>query len=135
MPRRHKDGKGALAEQLWSNAKSFIERSADGESTILQNHLGNLFVEAGRALAADTEMRAEINRGVVVVLRTLIADQKSGVSRFVADQVKSWDMTQLITLIETNVGKDLQYIRFNGSLIGGLAGLALYTVEILLRLA
>ncbi|MDO9061251.1 MAG: DUF445 family protein, partial [Bradyrhizobium sp.] len=36
-------------------------------------------------------------------------------------------------LIEINIGKDLQYIRFNGALIGGLAGLALYTVEVLLR--
>ena len=49
-------------------------------------------------------------------LRSFIADQKSGVSTFIADQVKGWDMTQLISLIEINVGKDLQYIRFNGSL-------------------
>jgi uncharacterized membrane-anchored protein YjiN (DUF445 family) len=63
----------------------------------------------------------------------VIAEQKSGVSTFIADQVKAWDMRQLIALIEINVGKDLQYIRFNGSLIGGLAGLALYTLEVLLR--
>ena len=44
-------------------------------------------------------------------------------------------MTQLIQLIETNVGKDLQYIRFNGSLIGGLAGLALHGAEVMLRLS
>jgi uncharacterized membrane-anchored protein YjiN (DUF445 family) len=43
-------------------------------------------------------------------------------------------MGQLISLIEINIGKDLQYIRFNGSLIGGLAGLSLYTIEFLLRL-
>lgn len=42
-------------------------------------------------------------------------------------------MTQLISLIEINIGRDLQYIRFNGSLIGGLAGLTLYSVEFLLR--
>jgi uncharacterized membrane-anchored protein YjiN (DUF445 family) len=78
-------------------------------------------------------MRAEINNGLVVVLRSLIADQKSGVSSFISDQVKSWNMAQLISLIEINIGKDLQYIRFNGSLIGGLAGLGLYTVEFLLR--
>jgi uncharacterized membrane-anchored protein YjiN (DUF445 family) len=42
-------------------------------------------------------------------------------------------MAQLISLIEINIGRDLQYIRFNGSLIGGLAGLALYSVEFLLR--
>jgi len=48
--------------------------------------------------------------------------------------VKSWNMEQLISVIEVNIGKDLQYIRFNGSLIGGLAGLALYTAEFLLRM-
>jgi uncharacterized membrane-anchored protein YjiN (DUF445 family) len=67
------------------------------------------------------------------VLRSFIADQKSGVSGFISDQVKAWDMGQLISLIEINIGRDLQYIRFNGALIGGLAGLALYTGEFVLR--
>ena len=84
-----------------------------------------MFVTAGEALAGDVDMRAEINQGLVAVLRTVVAEQKSGVSSFISDQVKSWDMGQLISLIEINIGRDLQYIRFNGSLIGGLAGLAL----------
>ena len=79
-------------------------------------------------------MRGEINQGLVTVLKTLVADQKSGVATFISDQVKSWNMDQLISVIEVNIGKDLQYIRFNGSLIGGLAGLALYAAEFLLRL-
>ncbi|CKX65310.1 Conserved membrane protein of uncharacterised function [Mycobacterium tuberculosis] len=54
-------------------------------------------------------------------------------SRFISDQVKSWDMKQLINLIEINIGKDLQYIRFNGALIGGLAGLALHTAEVFIK--
>jgi uncharacterized membrane-anchored protein YjiN (DUF445 family) len=123
-----------LARNIWANARSFIDRSASGESNVLQHHLANVLVEAGGALAADAEMRAEINQGVVVLLRSFIAEQKSGVSSFIADQVKAWDMGQLITLIEINIGKDLQYIRFNGSLIGGLAGLALYTAEVLVRM-
>ena len=125
---------GALVQTVWSNARSFIARSASGESTVLQHHLADLFMKAGATLAADADMRAEINQGFVMVLRSFIADQKSGVSSFIADQVKAWDMKQLLTLIEINIGRDLQYIRFNGSLIGGLAGLALYTAEVLLRL-
>jgi len=125
---------GALAQTLWSDARMFIERSVSGESQILQQHLGGMFAKAGDTLAADPELRAEINEGFVTVLRSFIADQKSGVSTFIADQVKAWDMGQLISLIEINVGRDLQYIRFNGSLIGGLAGLVLYTGEFLLRL-
>jgi uncharacterized membrane-anchored protein YjiN (DUF445 family) len=124
---------GDLARNIWSNVRSFFERSASGETQILQQHLVRMFMAAGEALAGDPEMRAEINQGLVAVLRTIIADQKSGVSTFISDQVKAWDMGQLISLIEINIGKDLQYIRFNGSLIGGLAGLALYSLEALLR--
>jgi uncharacterized membrane-anchored protein YjiN (DUF445 family) len=123
-----------LARHIWANARSFFERSASGETQVLQQHLVRMFMAAGEALAGDPEMRAEINQGLVAVLRTVVAEQKSGVSTFISDQVKSWDMGQLISLIEINIGRDLQYIRFNGSLIGGLAGLALYTLEYLLRL-
>jgi uncharacterized membrane-anchored protein YjiN (DUF445 family) len=125
---------GDLARNIWSNTRSFIERSAAGETHVLQHHLARMFMEAGEALAGDSELRAEINKGFVAVLGSFIADQKSGVSSFISDQVKAWDMGQLISLIEINIGKDLQYIRFNGSLIGGLAGLGLYTVEFVLRL-
>jgi uncharacterized membrane-anchored protein YjiN (DUF445 family) len=123
-----------LARTVWSNTRSFIERSASGETQVLQHHLAGMFVSAGDALAGDVELRGEINKGLVTVLRSFVADQKSGVSTFISDQVKAWDMAQLISLIEINIGRDLQYIRFNGSLIGGLAGLALYSVEFLLRL-
>ncbi|WP_454630430.1 DUF445 domain-containing protein [Bradyrhizobium cenepequi] len=124
----------SLARNIWSNVKDFIERSARGETQVLQQHLARMFAEAGEALAGDGELRAEINEGLVAILRTVIADQKSGVSTFISDQMKAWDMQQLISLLEINVGRDLQYIRFNGSLIGGLAGLILYTIEYLLRL-
>jgi len=123
-----------LVRTVWGNTRSFIERSASGETQVLQHHLAGMFVAAGDALAGDAELRGEINKGLVAVLRSFVADQKSGVSTFISDQVKSWDMAQLISLIEINIGRDLQYIRFNGSLIGGLAGLALYSVESLLRL-
>jgi len=123
-----------LASTVWANIRSFIERSATGETQVLRHHLAQMFVKAGEVLASDAELRGEINQGLVAVLSRFIADQKSGVSTFISEQVKSWNMTQLISLIEINVGRDLQYIRFNGSLIGGLAGLALYTAEFLLRL-
>ncbi|MDO8980258.1 MAG: DUF445 family protein [Afipia sp.] len=123
----------ALTRDIWANVKAFIDRNASGESNVLQHHLTNVFLEAGRQLATDSEMRDEINKGIVAVLRSFIADQKSGVSRFISDQVKSWDMKQLINLIEINIGKDLQYIRFNGALIGGLAGLALHSAEVFIK--
>ena len=72
---------------------------------------------------------------MIAVLEAFVQNHKSGVSTFIADQVKAWDMDQLVKLIEINVGKDLQFIRFNGAMIGGLAGLRLYTAELLFKLA
>jgi len=54
------------------------------------------------------------------------------IARFIADQIRSWDIVQLVGVVELNIGGDLQYIRLNGTFIGGLAGLALYTGERLL---
>ncbi len=125
---------GLLARNIWDNIRGLVERAASGDDNVLHQHLAKMFADAGRALAGDIEMRAEINNGIVAVARSFIADQKSGVSTFIADQVKAWDMRQLISLIEINIGRDLQYIRFNGALIGGLAGLVLHTIEMLLRL-
>src|SRR3954465_12904855 len=71
---------GDLARTIWSNTRSFIERSASGETQVLQHHLARMFMEAGEALAGDSELGAEINQGLVAVLRSFIADQKSGVS-------------------------------------------------------
>ena len=98
---------GNLARNIWSNVQTFIERSASGESQVLQQLLTRMFTEAGEALAGDADLRAEINQGLVAVLRTVIAEQKNGVSTFISDQMKAWDMRQLISLLEINVGKDL----------------------------
>ncbi|KAF0132434.1 MAG: hypothetical protein FD152_1929 [Xanthobacteraceae bacterium] len=92
-----------------------------------------VLTEIGAKLANDARMKAEINEGFVVTLSTLVEQQKSGASRFIAEQVKAWNMQQLIRLMELNIGRDLQYIRLNGTLIGGLAGLVLHTIEVLIR--
>jgi uncharacterized membrane-anchored protein YjiN (DUF445 family) len=79
-------------------------------------------------------MRADVNRGVASVIETFVASHKGAIALFVADQVKSWEVNELIRMIELNVGKDLQYIRFNGTLIGGCAGLALHALELVLKM-
>jgi uncharacterized membrane-anchored protein YjiN (DUF445 family) len=124
-----------FAQGVWASFRRFLEQSVRNPNTVLHTHLRGLLVEAGRKLADDPRLRAHINRGVVAVLETFVQDHKSGVSRFIADQVKAWDMDQLVKLIEINVGRDLQFIRFNGAMIGGLAGLGLYTAELLFKLA
>ncbi|MER9128492.1 DUF445 domain-containing protein [Mesorhizobium sp. M0184] len=119
----------ALAGDMWDSLRLFIEQDAKAPNSMIRDHLATMFVEVGRHLADDAQIRADMNQGFIVALASFVESQKSGVSKFIADQVKRWDLAQLTRLIEMNIGKDLQYIRFNGMIIGGLAGLVLYTAE------
>src|SRR5262245_19082776 len=123
---------GELAQDMWDSMRTFIEQDARSDKSKIREHLGNMLMEIGRHLGRDPQIRADMNQGFVVALSSFVESQKSGVSKFIADQVKSWDLGQLTRLIEINVGQDLQYIRFNGMVIGGLAGLLLYGAELVL---
>jgi uncharacterized membrane-anchored protein YjiN (DUF445 family) len=122
----------ALAGDMWESLSLFIAQDAKAPNSVVRAHLANMFVEVGRHLAGDARIRADMNQGFVVALASFVENQKSGVSKFIGDQVKRWDLAQLTRLIEMNIGRDLQYIRFNGMIIGGLAGIVLYTIELLL---
>jgi uncharacterized membrane-anchored protein YjiN (DUF445 family) len=123
-----------FAQGMWASFRRFLEQNVRSPNSVLHPHLRGLLIEAGRKLADDERLRAHINRGMVSLLEGFVRDHKGGIATFVADQIKAWDMDQLVRLIEINVGKDLQFIRFNGALVGGLAGLALYSSETLMRL-
>lgn len=119
----------SLADGLWQSVKTFIERDALTRNLVLEAHLGHFLVDIGNKLASETQLRADINGGMVIVLQTFVQNQKRDIARFIADQIKSWDIKQMATLIELNIGNDLQHIRFNGTIIGGLAGIFLYAGE------
>ena len=121
-----------MAGSFWESLRLFTEQELKQPNSTLDAHLAGMFVEIGRHLAGDERIKADMNHGFVVALSSFVESQKSGVSKFIADQVKRWNLEQLVRLVEMNIGKDLQYIRFNGMIIGGLAGVALYCAERLL---
>ncbi len=120
-----------LTGEMWKSLRLFIEQDAAADASMIRKHLSAMFVEVGRQLARDPKVRADMNQGFVVALSAFVESQKSGVSAFISEQVKRWDLAQLTRLIEINIGRDLQYIRFNGMIVGGLAGLALHAAELL----
>jgi uncharacterized membrane-anchored protein YjiN (DUF445 family) len=115
-----------------ARSRSFIEQDSRDPDSAIRARLADTLSEIGRQLGREDQLRADMNHGFVVALSAFVEDQKSGVSRFIAEQVRGWDMAQMTKLIELNIGKDLQYIRFNGMVIGGIAGLLLHVAELMI---
>lgn len=118
-----------MADQLWRTLVEFVETDIEAEESILITRLTDMLVDVADNLKGEAKLRGDINAGMVSALTTFVGAQKHNLSRFVAEQVKSWDFAQLTLLIEANIGKDLQYIRFNGMIIGGMAGVVLFLIE------
>ncbi|MEM6940032.1 MAG: DUF445 family protein [Pseudomonadota bacterium] len=120
------------AQNIWASLRSYILEDIDRDESILVERLTDLFVDIGTKLEGERDLRGDINAGMVTVLANIIEEQRGNIALYVAEQVKGWDIQQLMTLIEINVGRDLQYIRFNGMIIGGCVGVVIYALESLL---
>lgn len=121
-----------MADQLWATLVEFVETDVEAEESILIARLTDLLVDVAQNLKNEDKLRGDINAGMVSAVSTFVDAQKHNLSKFVAEQVKSWDFNQMTLLIEANIGKDLQFIRFNGMIIGGMAGVVLYLIETLI---
>jgi uncharacterized membrane-anchored protein YjiN (DUF445 family) len=125
---------GNVLGKLFSALIEAIREGARESSSQLTLSLTKMLVDAGAGIESEPHLKAYLNEAAATALAIIVERRKSGISRFISEQVDSWDMKELIAIIEVNAGRDLQYIRFNGTIIGGLAGLGLHTVEYLARL-
>ena len=120
------------AQHLWTGLKDYVLQDTQADDRVLVARMTDMCVEIGTSLVDEVNLRRDINEGMVVVLSNLVEEQRGSIATYVAEQVRGWDMQRLLVLIEVNVGRDLQYIRFNGMIIGGCVGLTLDAVETLL---
>jgi uncharacterized membrane-anchored protein YjiN (DUF445 family) len=106
---------------------TFLENDAASEASV--RPLAQVLAEIGAKVSEDPDIRAEINRAIEKALLTFIETNKHEIARFITNQINAWDIEAMLRIVELNIGHDLQFIRLNGTFVGGLAGLALYSVE------
>jgi len=109
--------------QIWTSAAERL-RAADVES--ITEALGRALASFAEWLDGDAGARETLNTWARLAVRRLIAPRRREIGRFVAGVVAEWDTRSIVEKLELQVGKDLQYIRVNGTVVGGLVGLALY---------
>lgn len=113
---------------LWSRARLALEADAarpNGKTVaFLEGALGNL----GDMLLTDPGARARLQRAAEQVVTNLLPAGKAQVADFIADAVTAWDSDTLVERLELRVGRDLQYLRINGTVVGFLVGGLAYVV-------
>ncbi|MFQ6686743.1 DUF445 domain-containing protein, partial [Bordetella pertussis] len=111
---------------LWRDIHAVLRRDLEAEDSALARHLEDALQALGQRLSRDPELRRAVNEHVLDSARKLTDSLRSGVTEHISRTVKNWDERHLVRELELSVGRDLQYIRFNGTLVGGLIGLALH---------
>jgi uncharacterized membrane-anchored protein YjiN (DUF445 family) len=111
---------------VWERIRrSLIARARDPESG-MGGEMRSMLAELGNALQQDARLQYQINRfarRTMVGVATRYGDQ---IVRLVSETVKRWDATTITGRVEGAVGRDLQFIRINGTLVGGLVGMTLH---------
>jgi len=117
---------------LWGDLKqSLLEQSSDPGSE-LRRRIEQTAMAFGTALSDDPSLQSKVDRWIESAATYIVEAYRHEVADLIETTVARWDADEAAARIELQVGRDLQFIRINGTLVGGLAGLAIYSVGKLL---
>jgi uncharacterized membrane-anchored protein YjiN (DUF445 family) len=116
---------------IWEQARTGLLRLVRRPDAALAGQFGDALRQLGETLQQEPRLRATINRFTRRAAVGLAADYGDGIVRLVSETVRSWDTVTITRRLENAVGRDLQYIRINGTLVGGLVGLVIHAVDVL----
>jgi uncharacterized membrane-anchored protein YjiN (DUF445 family) len=117
---------------LWGQARASLLKGARDPDTAMAGRLGEALRQLGATLQSEPRLARAINLFARRATVGIAAAYGDGIVRLVSDTVRGWDAVTATRRLEQAVGRDLQYIRVNGTLVGGLVGLAIWTVDRLL---
>ncbi len=118
----------AYLQQLWQALVQWLQDDLDSDDSRIGRRIVRLTQGLGESLAADAAMRAWINQQAMAAAPQLLERYRGQIGDYIADRVEQWESRELVVQMEQSVGKDLQFIRINGTLVGGLVGLVLHAL-------
>nr|WP_026003374.1 MULTISPECIES: DUF445 family protein [Rhodococcus] len=121
-----------LAAATWRTAKRMILDSVDDPNSTLRTKIAENVMAFGIRVREDAELRTKIDGWLLDAVRFVAANYADEITSVIRETVERWDAEEASRKIELAVGRDLQFIRINGTVVGSLAGLAIYTVSELL---
>jgi uncharacterized membrane-anchored protein YjiN (DUF445 family) len=116
----------SYALELWQRLRAELVAALADEASPLTQGLTREIRALGARLRADEKLSAELDEWLKELLLHVVDNYRDPLSEIVSETIESWDAAATSRRIELNIGTDLQFIRVNGTLVGGLVGLALY---------
>jgi uncharacterized membrane-anchored protein YjiN (DUF445 family) len=113
---------------LWTDLKALLQRQASDPSSQLRKRIAIEVAAIGERVADDPELQAKIDRWVESAVVYLLDEHRHQAGDMIASTVARWNPQDASRRVELTVGRDLQFIRINGTVVGGLAGVAIYAV-------
>jgi uncharacterized membrane-anchored protein YjiN (DUF445 family) len=126
----HPDVRSAVAA-LWTSARAVLEEAIDDPASELRLQTLDGLISLGERLATDQDLQRVVDRYVVDAAGHLISGYADEVATVISETVDRWDADDASRRIELHVGRDLQFIRINGTVVGGLVGVLIHTVTLL----
>ncbi|MBV8349733.1 MAG: DUF445 family protein, partial [Mycolicibacterium sp.] len=120
------------AGTAWRAAKRMILESVDDPSSALRTRIADSVVHIGESLRDDADLRDKVDDWIVRAAQHLVSEYGVEITTIITDTIERWDAEEASRRIELHVGRDLQFIRINGTVVGALAGLLIYTAAQLL---
>jgi len=127
----HPEVRGGV-EQLWATVRRSMEEAVEDPDSDLRRRATDAVQAFGERLVGDEALRRRLDAYAEDAAAHLVTSYRDEVVTVISDTVQRWDGEEASRRIELHVGRDLQFIRINGTVVGGLVGLVIHTVTVLL---
>jgi uncharacterized membrane-anchored protein YjiN (DUF445 family) len=117
-----------LAGEAWATAKAGLLTSLGDPDSGLRRRMVSALADVGRRLTTDPALQTRVDGFVTDAAVFLVDRYRHDIASIITDTVEKWDAVETTEKIELMVGRDLQYIRLNGTIVGALAGLLIFTI-------
>ncbi|AZH83254.1 DUF445 domain-containing protein [Plantibacter sp. PA-3-X8] len=117
-----------VAGKTWAAAKSAFLEALDAPDSDLRVRIAGTIADFGRRLSTDRVFSTRVDTRVADALSYVVTRYRHDIASIITETVERWDARETTQKIELLVGRDLQFIRLNGTIVGALAGLAIFTV-------
>lgn len=118
-----------LIASTWSAVRAMIVAAAEDERSELRLRVRASLLSLGRRMATDHRLQDKVDGWVEGAATYVVTTYRKEITSLITDTVAGWDAEHTSKKIEAHIGRDLQFIRINGTVVGSLAGLVIYAVS------